>query len=314
MKVKTKIIYIITFTAVLLLRSLLINAQQTPLMSHYMFNGLLLNPAYAGSRDFVSTTMLYRKQWVGLEGAPTTESVSIHGPLKSKKMGMGLYILKDKIGVTGQTEMFGSVAYHLPLPKAKLSFGMQFGFNSFKSDIVNLKYWDPQDKVFNYNTYSNILPNVGFGVYYYQPLFYLGFSVPGLISYNPDESFSVKKDTILYRYNRRYMFTSGYVFETEGALKFKPSLLIKYEKNSPVQFDLNLNVLINDIFWLGASYRNGDAIVAILEYQINRKFRVGYSYDYTLGKLNTYQSGSHEVMLGYDFGYDVLKMKTPRYF
>ena len=311
---KVKYIYIAILTAILLFNSSVTIAQQSPLMSHYMFNGLLLNPAYAGSKDYVSTTMLYRKQWVGMEGAPTTQSVSIHGPVRSKKLGLGLYILRDKIGVTGETDVFGSVAYHLPLPKAKLSFGMQFGLNSYKSEIVNLKYWDPQDKVFNYNTYSNTLPNVGFGVYYYQSLFYAGFSIPGLISYNPEESFSVKRDTVLYRYNRRYLFTSGYVFETEGALKFKPSILVKYEKNSPVQFDLNLNVLINDIFWVGASFRNGDAIVALVEYQINRKFRVGYSYDYTLSKLRTYQSGSHEIMLGYDFGYDVLKMKTPRYF
>ena len=128
------------------------------------------------------------------------------------------------------------------------------------------------------------------------------------------EKFSVKKDTIIYRYSRRYLFTSGYVIETEGSLKWKPSILIKYEKNGPLQFDINMNVLINDIFWIGASYRNRDAIVAVIEYQINRKFRFGYSYDFTISKLRTYESGSHELIIGYDFGYDVLKMKTPRYF
>ena len=298
----------------MLLKGISAFPQQGALMSHYMFNGLLLNPGYAGTKDYVSTSLLYRKQWAGLEGAPETQSASIHGPLKKKKSGLGFYVFKDKIGVTSQTEIFGSFSYHLPLPNAKLSFGMQFGINSFKSDIVNLKFWDPQDKVFNYNTYSNTLPNVGFGAYYYQTLFYAGFSIPGLISYNPNEKFSVKKDTITYRYNRRYLFTSGYVIETEGAIKLKPSVLIKYERNSPLQIDINMNILINDIFWVGASYRNRDAIVAILEYQINRKLRLGYSYDYTISKLRTIESGSHEIMLGYDFGYDVLKMKTPRYF
>ena len=290
------------------------HAQQSQTMSHYMFNGLLLNPGYAGSKDYVSTTLLYRRQWVGLDGAPTTQSFSIHGPIKNKKLGLGFYVMNDKIGVTGQTDLYGSIAYHVPLSNAKLSFGLQIGLSSYKSDIVNLKVWDPVDKIFNYNTYSNTLPNAGFGVFYYQPLFYMGFSTPGLISYNPQERFSIKSDTVLFKYNRRYYFTSGYVIETEGDIKLKPSLLLKYENNAPLQFDLNLNMLINDIFWIGASYRSNDAVVAIFEYQVNRKFRIGYSYDYTLSKLRTYQSGSHELMLGYDFGYDVLKMKTPRYF
>ena len=314
MKYKHLNIYRLILVTILLFKGMSAFPQQGALMSHYMFNGLLMNPGYAGTKDYVCTTLLYRKQWAGLDGAPVTQAASIHGPLKKKKSGLGLYIIRDKIGVTSQTEIFGSYSYHIPLPNAKLSLGMQFGLNSFKSDIVNLKFWDPQDKVFNYNIYSNALPNVGFGAFYYQTLFYAGFSIPGLISYDPNEKFSVKKDTIIYRYSRRYLFTSGYVIETEGSLKWKPSILIKYEKNGPLQFDINMNVLINDIFWIGASYRNRDALVAIMEYQINRKFRFGYSYDFTISKLRTYESGSHELMIGYDFGYDVLKMKTPRYF
>ncbi|MEP7264281.1 MAG: type IX secretion system membrane protein PorP/SprF [Bacteroidota bacterium] len=290
------------------------HAQQTPVQSHYMFNGLLLNPAYAGTKEYVSSAMMYRKQWVGLDGAPSTQTLSIHGPLKSKKVGLGLYLLKDKIGVTSETDLYGSFSYQLPMPDGKFSFGMQFGMNYFKSDLVNLRYWDPQDQVFIYNSYSNVLPNVGVGAYYYEPLFYAGFSVPSLISYNKNERFSVKSDTVIYQYNRRYLLTAGYVIETERDFKLKPSFLIKYEKGGPMQFDLNMNVLINDIFWVGASYRSSDAIVALIEYQVNRKFRIGYSYDYTLNKLRTYESGSHEIMIGYDFGYDVLKMKTPRYF
>lgn len=291
-----------------------IYAQQTPLQSHYMFNGLLLNPAYAGTKEYVSSAMMYRKQWVGLDGAPSTQTLSIHGPLKSKKIGLGMYLLKDKIGVTSETDLYGSFSYHLPMPDGKFSFGMQAGMNYFKSDLVNLRYWDPQDQVFIYNSYSNVLPNIGVGAFYYEPLFYAGFSVPNLLSYNKNERFSVKSDTVIYQYNRRYLLTSGYVIETEKDFKLKPSFLIKYEKGGPMQFDINMNVLINDIFWVGVSYRSNDAIVALLEYQVNRKFRVGYSYDYTLNKLRTYESGSHEIMIGYDFGYDVLKMKTPRYF
>jgi type IX secretion system PorP/SprF family membrane protein len=289
-------------------------AQQAQVQSHYMFNGLLLNPAYAGSKDYVSSALMYRKQWVGMDGAPSTQTLSIHGPLKKKKIGLGMYLMKDKIGVTSQTDLFGCFSYHLPMPNGKFSFGMQAGMNYFKSDIVNLRYWDPQDQVFIYNSYSNVLPNIGVGAYYYEPLFYAGFSIPGLISYNSNERFAVESDTVVYQYSRKYFLTAGYVIETEKDFKLKPSFMVKKEKSGPVQFDINLNLLINDIFWVGASYRSKDAIVALLEYQVNRKFRVGYSYDYTINKLRTYQSGSHEFMIGYDFGYDVLKMKTPRYF
>jgi type IX secretion system PorP/SprF family membrane protein len=113
---------------------------------------------------------------------------------------------------------------------------------------------------------------------------------------------------------RRYYATIGGVIETESEIKFKPSMLLRYENGSKLQYDLNMNVLINDIFWIGASYRSDESIVALFEYQINRKFRVGYSYDYTLGILGSYSSGSHELMIGYDFGFPVTKMKSPRYF
>ncbi len=289
-------------------------AQQTPLMSHYMFNGLLINPAYAGSKEYVSTTLLYRKQWAGIEGAPVTYNGSVHGLLKKKKFGLGALLQQDKIGVTRQTDFYGVMAYHLPLGMGKLSLGMQAGISNYSSNVVDLTYWDPGDKVFAYNTFSSLLPNAGFGAYYYRDLFYAGVSAPFLISYDPNESSSLESNVPVHRQVRRYYITAGGVIETERDLKLKPSILIRYEANAKVNYDLNLNLLINDIFWIGASYRSDESIIALLEYQISRKFRVGYSYDYTLGPLGTYSSGSHEIMLGYDFGFPVTKMKSPRYF
>jgi type IX secretion system PorP/SprF family membrane protein len=288
--------------------------QQGPLMSHYMFNGLLLNPAYAGSKEYVSTTMLYRTQWVGMEGAPVTYSGSVHGLLKKKKLGLGALLQQDKIGVTKQTDLYSMLSYHLPMGMGKLSVGLQAGVSNFSSEVVKLTYWDPGDKVFEFNTFSNLLPNAGLGAYYYRELFYAGLSAPFLVSYNPNESASLETNNAVHKQSRRFFATVGGVIETEGEIKFKPSALVRYEANAPVQFDVNLNMLINDIFWIGASYRSQEAIVVLLEYQISRKFRFGYSYDYTLGELGNYNSGSHEIMVGYDFGFAVTKMKSPRYF
>jgi len=294
--------------------SSLVMAQQTPLVSHYMFNGLVLNPAYAGSKEFVSTTMMYRKQWVGFDGAPVTYSGSIHGLLPKKKLGMGAFIQKDKIGKTNQTDAYVSVAYHLPIGDvSKLSVGLQMGFTNFNSNVVELTYWDPGDKIFDYNTFTSVLPNAGFGAYFYRPLFYAGLSMPYLVNYKPSENFDQEKKQI-HHLGRRAYFTMGGVIETEHDIKIKPSILVKKEGDVPMQYDLNVNILFNEIFWIGASYRSDDAIVALLEYQINRKFRVGYSYDITLGGISNYNSGSHELMLGYDFGYPALKIKSPRYF
>ncbi len=302
------------FIFLLCLVSLTSLAQQTPLMSHYMFNGLLINPAYAGSKEYVSTTLLYRKQWAGIEGAPVTYNGTVHGLLKKKKFGLGAMLQQDKIGVTRQTDFYGVLAYHLPVGIGKLSVGLQAGISNYSSSVVDLTYWDPGDKVFAYNTFSNLLPNAGFGAYYYRDLFYAGVAAPFLISYDPNESASFETKVPVHRQVRRYFITAGGVIETERDIKLKPSLLIRYEADAKINYDLNLNVLINDIFWIGASYRSDESIIALFEYQISRKFRVGYSYDYTLGPLSNYSSGSHEIMLGYDFGFPVTKMKSPRYF
>jgi len=291
-----------------------VSAQQGPLLSHYMFNGLLLNPAYAGSKEYVSSTLLYRKQWAGIEGAPVTNSGTVHGLLKKKKLGLGALLQQDKIGVTKQTDMYAMLAYHLDLGMGKLSVGLQGGVSNFSSEVVKLTYWDPGDKVFEYNTFSSLLPNAGLGAYYYRELFYAGLSAPFLLSYDPNDKGSLRPVIPVHQMVRRYYATVGGVIETESEIKFKPSMLLRYENGSKLQYDLNMNVLINDIFWIGASYRSDESIVALFEYQINRKFRVGYSYDYTLGMLGSYTSGSHELMIGYDFGFPVTKMKSPRYF
>lgn len=305
-----------TFLKIVLLSVLVAEhciGQQIPVLSQYMFNGLIINPAYAGSKDYMSATLMVRKQWTGYEGAPVTQNASIHGPLRKKKVGLGLIISNDKIGITNQTDVYASYAYHVPMMVGNLSFGLQGGFSYFKSNFSELDFWDKDDPVYATNSLTNIQPNFGFGSYYYSERFYAGLSIPQLISYDSIQTLNFYKENIHHQ-SRHFYFNSGIILDGNKDFIIRPSVLVKYVQNVPLQYDINLNVLITKIFWLGASYRSDDAVVAIFEYQVNRKLRIGYSYDMTLSQIKNYSSGSHEIMLGYDFGYNVLKMKTPRYF
>ena len=307
---KKRFIYILVALGLISLHGF---GQQQPLFSHYMFNGLYINPAYAGSKDFVSTTLIARKQWSGFKGAPSTQIASLHAPLKNKKIGLGIVVSNDKIGITNETDLYGSYAFHIPLNTGKLSMGLSGGFSYLKSSFSELTVWDTDDPVYETNSLSNILPNFGAGLYYYSTKFYAGLSVPQILSYDPDQAFHIDVEKV-HKISRHYYLTSGMILGTRGELKFRPSFMIKYAANAPIQYDINMNVLISEIIWVGASYRSSDAVVLLLEYQVNKKLRVGYSYDLTLSEMRNYSSGSHEIIIGYDFGFNVLKMKTPRYF
>ncbi len=288
-------------------------AQQHPLFSQYMFNGLYINPAYAGSKEFVSATFIARKQWSGFEGAPSTQIASVHAPLKHKRVGLGAVISNDKIGITNETDFYGSYAFHLPMRNGNLSLGLSGGFSYFRSQFSDLTFWDQDDPVYETNSLSNVLPNFGAGAYYYSQKFYAGLSVPQILSYDENQALHIKIEKT-HKVVRHYFITSGVIIDTGGELKLRPSLLVKYTSNAPVQYDINLNFLLSDIIWFGATYRSQDAIVVIAEYQVNKKLRIGYAYDITTSEIRNYSSGSHEIVVGYDFGFNVLKMKTPRYF
>lgn len=293
------------------------SAQQDVLVSQYMFNHLLLNPAYAGTKDYMMSSLLYRKQWVNLDGAPTTQVGSIHGPLGLTNFGWGALISNDHIGVTNRTDAYANGSYHLKLKDGlNLSVGIRAGGGYYAIKNSDLKYWDQGDKVFSGDRTSKFLPNIGAGAFLYAAKYYAGLSAPTLISYDPEKAMSLSLSGNIYipRQVRHYFLTAGMVYELNPDVVLKPSFLLKYVGNAPVEVDLNMNVLLSNILWVGASYRTNDAVVGILEFQVNRKLRIGYSYDYTLSDIKNYSAGSHEFMVGYDFGYDIMKMKTPRYF
>ena len=290
-----------------------VHAQQDPMVSQYMFNGLYLNPAYAGSHDYWSSTLTFRNHWVGLEGAPETAIAAVDGPISVKNMGLGLILLHDKIGVTRQNTAILNYAYQLKLNKnSKLAFGINAGFSQFNARLTDLTVWD-QDQVFDSDITSKVIPRLGVGAYYFGKKHYVGISIPTLFAYQKDLNFNFDLSRASFL-RRHYLLTAGYVFDVAKNLKLKPSVLFKYVENTPLEVDFNLSAVYQNKFWLGTSFRTYDAVAVILEYQTNSFFRVGYSYDITVSKLRKYSNGSHEIMIGIDFGKELVKVKSPRYF
>jgi type IX secretion system PorP/SprF family membrane protein len=288
-------------------------AQQDAMVSQYMFNGLFLNPAYGGTHPYITGSLLYRTQWTGFSGAPQTGLFAIDGPLANDKMGLGCIISHDKIGVTEQTDFYATYSYKIKLGKDKLSFGLRGGVSDYRAKLTSLTYWDASDVVFTSDIKSALIPKFGFGMYYYGEKYYAGFSIPTLIAYDKDYTFSVDVEKSSYL-RRHYYLNGGYVFTLSELFKLKPSLLLKYNPAAPLEADINVSVLYKDKLWFGASFRTGDAVVFLVEYQTNNRIRIGYSYDYSISNLQKYSYGSHEIMLAYDFGKGKIKITTPRFF
>jgi len=303
--------------AILTAASLQTRAQQDILLTQYMFNHLLVNPGYAGSQEYMAATLLYRDQWVGWDNAPTTQVASLHGPLGITNLGWGGMVSHDHEGVIDRTNVYANFAYHLTLnPTLKLGMGLRGGTGIFTRKTPS-KVWETTDPKYNDNV-SNILPNLGAGLYLYSQKFYAGISAPEVISYDPERTLSLNVENAkkeIYNQVRHYFLAAGVVIPLSGNdVMMRPSVLVKYTQNAPAELDGNLMFILNERVWIGGSYRTGDAIAAIIELQLTKQLRLGYSYDFTTTDIRHYSSGSHEIMLGYDFGRDFDKVRTPRYF
>ena len=290
--------------------------QQEPMVSQYMFNGLFLNPAYAGSHKYFSSTLIYRSQWVGFEGGPKTMILALDGPLNNKKMGVGLVLCSDRIGIIEQTDVIGNYSYNVRLGNGKLAFGIKAGIAQLNARFTDaeFEYWDSQDPIYIGNIQRALVPSFGAGAYYYvDNRWYIGASVPTLLAYQKSREFSMNINEASSLKRHLYL-TGGYIFSLSDNWSLKTSSLAKFITAAPIQLDINLNLLFKEMFWMGVSYRTGDALVTILEYQANKRFRIGYAYDFTLTEMRNYSLGTHEVMLGFDFGKEFIKVKTPRLF
>jgi type IX secretion system PorP/SprF family membrane protein len=307
----------IFIVSVLASGSFIINAQQAPMYTHYMNNTLVANPAYAGSRDALTVTALHRSQWVGFKGAPLTETLTMHTPLRNKHIGLGLSLMNDKIGPSNNTSVFLDYAYIMKLTeKSKLALGMSAGINVYQANLSSLLLDQQLDPSFQTNVNNHITPNFGFGVYYSRERFYAGISAPNLIQNN---YLMVKVDntsSFIGKEQRHYFFITGAVLNIADNLAFKPTSLIKMTVGAPIQADLTASFIIMKKLLVGVMYRTGDAFGGLVGFDITDVFHIGYSYDWSYGlKTSQYNQGSHELVLRYDIIFQVKKqIHSPRNF
>ncbi len=300
------------FLFMLLLASATTFAQQDALFSHYMFNKLVINPAYAGNREVMTFDLLDRYQWVGIEGAPRTIAFSGHTPLQNPHIGLGFYVYSDVLGPTKKQGFMGTYAYRIRMDNGTLAFGLQVGFSHFVVDWYKLDREDPAIKLQEQGI-NKIKPDASFGMFYSTNRFYGGVSSTQLLQ--NEYGMTIKDGLSSYsKLTRHFYAMTGYAFPVSEKVVFRPSVLLKYVNQAPVQIDVDACFLFNNIFWIGAGYRSKEAVLILTEFNIGHNLRIGYSYDIWLNNLMRYNSGSHEIHIGFDIDLLNGRMMTPRYF
>ena len=319
---KTKIKNIIKgFVALLIVATgLTSKAQQDPMYTQYMFNTQTINPAYAGTWEALSFMVLGRQQWAGLEGAPQTYTFSMQAPLKNERVALGLNLISDKVGLEKRFYMFGDYSYLLPInEKSKLRLGLKGGFTNYTNDLTLYQTNAPGsgivDPAFQGEIDRKFVPNFGVGGFLFGERYYVGFSIPKILSHDFENNYN---NLTVNGEMRHYFLQAGLVFNLGENLKFKPTMLTKAafgsESGTPVELDLSANFLIKERFWLGAMYRTGDSFGFIAQWIIDKKLRIGYSYDITTTHLQNFHNGSHEVMISYEMRFLKEMFASPRYF
>ncbi len=288
-----------------------LSGQQFPGMSQYMFTGMAVNPAYAGSHEAFAASLLYRNQWIGIQGAPLTNMFSAHTPLKNHKVALGLTVYNESFGIQSNTGAFLNYAFRFRIGKGKFSLGLKGGMDMFDASWDEVKTIETNDESFMNPSTSYMFPNFGFGTYYYSNRFFFGLSVPFIFSYKETSSgngfeYFHEMD------NYNYFITTGGTLINGNTLKIQPSVFVRYQKATGPQFDFTNFFVFNDLLWVGASYRMSEELAAILQYKVNKQLRIGYAYDYSLGYLNSYSNGTHEILLQYEFSFYV-EAVNPRF-
>ncbi len=297
---------------ILLLISISASGQLQPLLEQYSLNGLAINPAYAGSKEALNLSLYSRNQWIGFEGAPGTLTIGLHSPLKNKKLNLGIIVLNDRIGSKKETGFIFNYAYRIELDRGKLSFGLGAGLTSLTTDILSIRYTDPGDQLLQDPGRRALLPEFSFGAYYYNKKYFVGISTPLFSTHRLNET-SGKYRIYFSPANTNYLLTAGYLLRISDNFELLPSLLFTTNPGDDTQLDINCSVIYKERIWLGSSIRTNGSLASLLQVQINPQLRIGYSYAYELSKLSTYQKGSHEVMIIYNFRY-ILDVVSPRYF
>jgi type IX secretion system PorP/SprF family membrane protein len=286
-------------------------AQQDPMFTHYMYNTQWVNPAYAGTRDLLTITGIYRSQWLNFDGSPKTQSFSMHAPLVLGKTGAGLNVVNDQLGVTKSTLISGDYAYHVRVSKtAKLSFGIKGMVNIYRNGVSTLSLTTKNDAAFA-NDIRSILPNAGFGMYYFSKNYYFGISCPKMLQNKLNSSAS-----LLSREQRHYYIIGGYAYEFSRDITFKPTAFLKVTPGAPIEGDITGTFVFDDNFNIGVMYRSLDAVGALIGFNLTDQLYFGYSFDWSFPNTSfRYNKGSHEVCLRYDFFVKPeTKIKSTRHF
>lgn len=296
---KCKIFLVFT----VLIQAAFVMAQQDAQFTQYNDNMLFFNPAYAGSKDYLTITALHRQQWVGIKGAPTSTTLTFHTPLRYESIGVGLSVLNDKVGPINQTWIGGDFSYTLKLKKVrrgkfydgpKLSFGVKGVLNMLNGDLSQLYVNDPNDQSLATNYQNKVSGNIGFGAYYRTKHFYVGASTPSLLE--P----STSATNVNFTRKRHMYFSIGGYFTVNRTLKIRPSAMVKIVEQAPIAIDLSTALIFHDKFWLGFNHRILESVGMYAQYQITNQFKIGYGFDISVNRLVKYNFGTHEIMLSFD--------------
>ncbi len=288
-----------------------VSAQQDPLFTQYMFNKLVINPAYAGSRQIFTVDILDRYQWVGIEGAPKVIIFSAHGLIENSNVGLGGYVYRNVIGPSINQGVMGTYSYRIRTKNGWFSFGIQVGIKYFNFNWAAIKT-ENTDYEFYPQDVQKITPDANIGIYYQSRRFYAGLSSKQLLE-NEYGVGEVDSKTTFSRLARHFYAMSGMAIPLNDKIVFRPSVLAKYVKNAPFQMDFNASFLFGNVFWAGISFRTIKTVAFLTEFRLTDYLRLGYSFDLYMNELLLYNKGSHELRLGFDIS-TKKRMKTPRYF
>ncbi len=306
----------LTVIILILLGTFSSNAQQDPQYTQYMYNTEVVNPAYAGNRETLSFGLLYRTQWVGLDGAPKTGTFTVNSPV-GYNMGLGLSVVNDRLGPATETNFNIDYSYSINTSEsAKLSFGLKAGIDLLDVDFTKLNIYDQNDPRFQNNIDNKLQPQIGAGLYFNNDRFYAGLSVPNFLTTKHFDKGSLANTQVetVAKERMHYFLIAGYVFDLGENLKFKPATLIKMVSGSPLQADVSANFLLYDKLTLGAAYRWSAAMSAMVGFQATDEIFIGFGYDYQTTDLESYSDGSYEVMLRFELFNRPERVLTPRFF
>lgn len=293
----------IFLVSIVVFQAAFVMAQQDAQFTQYNDNMLFFNPAYAGSKNYLTVTALHRQQWVGIEGAPSSQTLTLHTPLRYESVGLGLSLLNDNVGPINQTWIGGDFSYSIKLKKyrkrqlydgPKLSFGLKGVLNLLNGDISQLYVKDQNDAQLASNYTNKVTGNVGFGIYYSSKHFYMGAATPGLLEPN------IAPTDIAFSRKRHMYFSVGGYFNVNRMLKIRPSAMVKIVDQAPMAIDVSTAFIFYDKFWLGFNHRILESAGIYAQYQITKQFKVGYGFDISVNRLVKYNFGTHEIMLSFD--------------